>query len=142
MRFIDFQITRYASPATDLAYFFFCCTTKEFRDQYYERLIGIYHESVLRFLGRLGLDGEKVFPFSVLQEHLRKFAKFGLMMATIVLPMFTALKEDIPDLDNLSEQMKSDGFNDELLFKSDKSDDVYARRMRGVILDMDRYGYI
>lgn len=78
----------------------------------------------------------------MLQEHLRKFAKFGLMMATIVLPMFTTLQEDIPDLDNLSEQIKSDGFKEESLFQSKNSDVVYCKRMRDLIVDMGRLGYI
>lgn len=142
MRFIDFQITRYSSPATDLAYFFFCCTTKEFRDQYYEQLIEIYHKSVTSFLERFGLNGMQIFPFTVLQDHLRKFAKFGLMMATIVLPMFTALQDEIPDLDNLSEQIKTDGFKDESVFQSKNTDDIYCKRMRDIIVDMARLGYI
>lgn len=46
LRLLDWQITRYASPATDLAYLMFCSTTKELRDIHYDNFLKFYHENL------------------------------------------------------------------------------------------------
>lgn len=50
IRLIDFHFTRYASPVTDLVSYLLCCSTKEFRDKYYDDFLKVYHESVTNFL--------------------------------------------------------------------------------------------
>lgn len=49
---IDWQISRYASPVTDLLYYLFSCTTKELRDNHYDEFLRIYHESLSNHLKR------------------------------------------------------------------------------------------
>lgn len=51
--FIDWQITRYASPITDLVFYLFCCVTKELRDKHYDKFLRTYHQSLSDFLQRL-----------------------------------------------------------------------------------------
>lgn len=51
--FIDWQITRYASPITDLVFYLFCSVAKELRDTHYDKFLRIYHESLSDFLRRL-----------------------------------------------------------------------------------------
>lgn len=38
---IDFQLTRYASPVIDIAYFMYMATEKELRGKHYETLLEI-----------------------------------------------------------------------------------------------------
>lgn len=49
---IDWQISRYASPVTDLLYYLFCCITKEIRDKHYDEFLKTYHQSLSAFLKR------------------------------------------------------------------------------------------
>lgn len=51
--FIDWQITRYASPITDLVFYLFCCVNKKLRDIHYDKFLRTYHESLSNFLKRL-----------------------------------------------------------------------------------------
>lgn len=44
--FLDWQISRHASPIIDIVYFMFCCTTKELRDAHYEDFLKQYYESL------------------------------------------------------------------------------------------------
>lgn len=53
-RFLDFQAVRKCSPVVDIAFFIFCCTTKELRDAHYDEFLQIYHDT--------------------LSEHIRKYA--------------------------------------------------------------------
>lgn len=63
-------------------------------------------------------------------------------MAMMLLPLLTSFASDIPDLDALSEQMNRGETLDENLFKFEKTEDVYNTKMRDIIVDMQRLGYI
>ncbi|XP_067008189.2 uncharacterized protein [Anabrus simplex] len=55
VKFIDFQIIRYASPAIDISLLLFLNTTSEFRAENEDKLLRIYHQTLLEntatFLG-------------------------------------------------------------------------------------------
>lgn len=81
---------RYCSPVCDLVYYIFCCTTKELRDKHYEDFLNVYHSTLTEFLKRLGSDPEKLFPREAFDDHLKRFGRFGLTMAAMVLPIFVS----------------------------------------------------
>lgn len=93
-------------------------------------------------LYRLGSDAETLFPFEALLSELQKNGRFGIMMATMLLPLLTSVSEDIPDLDDLSEQMNRGESLDGDLFKFDKTEEIYKTKMRDIIVDMHKLGYI
>lgn len=161
MRFLDWQVSRYASPVTDLVYYIFICTTKSLRDKYYDEMIKIYHDSlsemIARFVGhnplgrainkcfifrlfRLGSDPAKLFPFDALQDQLRRYGKFALVMSTLLLPIVTSAADKCPDLDELAATFDNGEKNETSPFKPDTA--VFNQRMRDVIIDLDRLGYI
>lgn len=49
---LDWQESRYSSPIVDIAYFLFCCTTKELRDAHYDNFLRVYHESLSAHIRR------------------------------------------------------------------------------------------
>lgn len=135
--FLDWQLSRLASPALDLAYFIFVCTDKDLRDQHYEHLIQEYYDSLSSFLRELGSDPDKLFPFEVLQEHLKKFCVYGLYMAVMVLYLITSDVEDIPDIHSITDE---DDAMEKWKFES-RNIEKFNSRIRGVILDFIKYGY-
>lgn len=90
----------------------------------------------------MGSDAEKLYPYSAMQDQFRKFGKFGLYMASLLLPMMTADAEATPDLDALAEDMHNDNDKISEIFKSEESDNRFAKRLGGVFYDMDRLGYL
>lgn len=130
---LDWQQARAGSPALDLAYFIFTCTDKPLRDQYYDHLIREYYESLSSFLRELGSDPDKLFPFEVLQEHLKKFCVFGLFVAITILYGVISEAEELPDFNNMT------GLED--LHIESKNVQWYNTRIRGVILDFIKFGY-
>lgn len=44
--FLDWQAVRQCSPVIDIAFFIFCCTTKELRDMHYDEFLHIYHDTL------------------------------------------------------------------------------------------------
>ncbi|KAG5671600.1 hypothetical protein PVAND_001793 [Polypedilum vanderplanki] len=151
IRLLDFQILRYATPVCDLMYYIFGCTRKSLRDKYYQEFIDVYYEELSSFIIRLGSDPKKVYPREIFDEQLKKFGKFGLAMAMILLPIFTSDVDDVPDLDDLAEKLQElqstenghkefdEGF---LEFTSSKTIDKYEERMMGVFIDMYNLDYV
>ncbi|XP_070495614.1 uncharacterized protein [Chironomus tepperi] len=147
LRILDFQIIRYASPVCDLMYYIFCCTTKSLRDKHYQEFLNVYYDELCSFISRLGSNPEKLFPRQTFEKHLKEFGKFGLIMAMIVLPIFTSDASDIPDMDELAENLKKIGESEQVdkeafKFTTEKTFDKYADRMIGVCDDMYSLGYI
>ncbi|KAK4884263.1 hypothetical protein RN001_000534 [Aquatica leii] len=128
--FIDWQLAQLGSPVLDLTTFLFLSTNKEFRDIYYDDVIKEYYNSFSGFLKELGSDPEELFPFSVLQEHLKTFSVFAFFRVIQALHLLLSDKENIPDF-------KDTDFDD-LGFKENET---YNTRMREIMLDFDRLGY-
>lgn len=90
----------------------------------------------------MGSDPEKLFPRKLMMEHLRKFAKFGLVLSTVLLPMITSESGCGLDLDGIEKNtLNSDG-TDSNNFISERSHEKLNQRLKDVIIDMVRLEYI
>ncbi|XP_053695574.1 uncharacterized protein LOC128743080 [Sabethes cyaneus] len=69
----DWQSVRYATPLLDLGYFFFICTSIEFRKEHWEELLKHYHNTLRTLLDRLGGNTDRQFPFAALQWLIKAF---------------------------------------------------------------------
>ncbi|XP_053682762.1 uncharacterized protein LOC128733151 isoform X2 [Sabethes cyaneus] len=143
-RLLDWQISRYASPVLDLMYFIFSASNKAFRDQHYEDLMDCYYESLSSFLKRLGSDPERLFPRKALDQQLKQFGRFGLLMAVMILPVITTKSEDVPDLEEMAEKMENgvDLTQEVNQFRSEDTEATYRQKMSDCCRDMVQFGYI
>lgn len=71
-RFLDFQAVRHSSPVVDLAFFIFCCTTKELRDVHYDEFLQVYHDT--------------------LTAHIEKYASFAIYDFCISIEFFLSIQ--------------------------------------------------
>ncbi|XP_055634869.1 uncharacterized protein LOC129774863 isoform X2 [Toxorhynchites rutilus septentrionalis] len=139
LKFLDWQVSRCATPVIDLSYFIFCCTDTTLRKRLPE-LLREYHQTLLRRIDELGSDGRKLFPFDKLQVHLAKFARFGFGMALMTLHTTCCVEKDLPDISSAlenSELVDLDKYAKDLL-----RNPAYIERMTGVCRDMVRLGYL
>lgn len=96
----------------------------------------------------MGSEPSEVFPREAFDDHLKRFGKFGLAMAIMVLPIFTSQADDIPDMDEMAEKMQdsieqgTEVSIETLQFSSEKTIGAYNERMSGVFQDMYDLGYI
>lgn len=90
----------------------------------------------------MGSDPDLLFPYKVMQEHFRKFGKFGLIMAVMLLPMITNESGNGLDLDELSVQIESGHEFEENPWLNEKTRAKFDKRMHGVVADMVRLDYI
>lgn len=130
---IDWQLARYTSPALDVLYFLFCCTDDTFRGKHFDEMLQVYHTSISELLERLGSNPKKLFPYSALQDQLKAFAKFAVIMAAFDVPILCTDPAEMPDLNgDLAEGFAA----------SPEAQMRYAHRMGGIIRDAVRYGYL
>uniref|UniRef100_A0A182JLS5 CHK kinase-like domain-containing protein n=1 Tax=Anopheles atroparvus TaxID=41427 RepID=A0A182JLS5_ANOAO len=139
---LDWQITRYVTPVLDLVYFLFCCTDEEFRRRHYDEMLSIYHGSLSALLEKLGHNPQEVFPRTALMRQLRRFGRFGILMAVFLVPMLCTRNEDLPDMDEAAEKFQETNSVDMNHFTAHANQSAYHKRMSGVIRDSVRYGYL
>lgn len=139
---LDWQIARYCSPVLDLVHFIFSCTD-EVRTKHYDELLNTYHQSLKDLLDRLGGDTMTQFPFTALLRQLKQFGKFGIVMASIIIPASSTKNEDLPDMDKFAEGLGKDPKAMEEWSKMlNLGNDRVINRMRAAVLDTIRFGYL
>ena len=84
--FLDFQQIRYCSPAIDLGRFLYVNMDKATRDEYRDRFLHCYHDSLSETLRQCSLIPENLLPFCELESQLRKHSAcfITLSLLTIV----------------------------------------------------------
>jgi len=91
MKFIDYQLVRYAAPVTDLHYALQLATTKEFREKNLNALLAEYHTEFRRILAKSEVKplNAKVEAWTLkkLTEEFNNFNIFGLLVALTLLPI-------------------------------------------------------
>ncbi|GJQ84391.1 hypothetical protein Trydic_g3868 [Trypoxylus dichotomus] len=132
---LDWQLCRYGSPAFDLSYFVFTCTDEILRQRHYDNMIKLYYHSLCQHLADLGSDPEQLFPFEALESELKRASIFGLYMSIMIVRLMMSEVEEIPDLNDIDE-------NKAVMDYKSVNDDVYKKRIRGMVLDFERYGYL
>lgn len=141
IRFIDFQLSRYASPVLDVLYHIFTSTRKSLRDQSYNDLLNIYYNSLSETISRMGSDPEELFRFCDLQSQLKAHGKYALIMGILLLPFVHSQQDEIIDMEDYAEQLhKGEKVN---MFGADglARNEVYAKAVNELLIDVINYGY-
>ncbi|XP_015189352.1 PREDICTED: uncharacterized protein LOC107073277 [Polistes dominula] len=132
--FVDFQMCVYASPAVDLQYFLNTSTNNEVYENYKDKLIEEYYNTLCNTMRQLDC---KTLPPSM--EELRKSIKEREVVAMIssftVLPYVMVNKNEVKDLDEI---FTTDGNYDNFAYKNDRYHKVISKR----ILYYDQLGLL
>lgn len=126
----------------DIVYFLFTSTDKRLRDAHFDEILHIYHDALSAAVRRMGSDPERLFSYNDFQGELKKFGRYGVLIAPMLVQVVTADPTDIPDMDALSEKMANTGNHEAQSFISAKTENAYNQRISDVIRDAERYGYL
>lgn len=94
------------------------------------------------YIFRLGSDPDKIFSYDLMMEHFRKYGKLALIFATVMLPVVTAEKGKELNLDVLASQCSDGGGYSMDSIMTEESKIKFHKRLRDVIVDVARLGYI
>lgn len=75
-------------------------------------------------------------------EHFRKFAKFGLIMASVLLPVITCENGYKPDFEAISEDVEKGTLADPSEIITESSLKRMNKRLRDIVYDMVKLKYI
>lgn len=104
--FIDFQLSRFSSPALDLQYFIYTSPNENVRSQKTEYLIEVYHKELCDNLENLN-QSDKMITLEELKKEFEEKAFFGFNTACTVLTAVLADPSEAFDLENLNEDGSS-----------------------------------
>lgn len=138
--FLDWQISRYASPAVDVLYQIFSSTRKELRDRHYTNLLCVYYTALSETVCKLGSDPEKLFRYSDLMDQLKSHGKFALFMGVMLIPIVLAKPDEVRDMDDLTERLAK-GEKLGMFTNKGKDSDVYIKVVNDLVSDIIAYGY-
>lgn len=140
---MDWQIFRYVSPIVDIVYNLFSCTDGALRDKEYDNLIQLYHNSLSNTVRLLGSDAEELFTINDLQEELKKYGSFVLLMAPMLIQTSVADSSEISNLEEICEKMAVGSERQEIITGLNKTAQLeYDRRLNEVFEDViDKLGY-
>lgn len=127
---MDWQLARFGSPVLDLSYFLYTSASKDILDDL-SKLLKLYHDSVAEHLSKFNCSIDELFAYSILEEHWKKYAKFGLGMAFLVVHVMVMDENELPNVS--SETQTSENFIESFQLNS-KNDPVYFDRMTNILL--------
>ncbi|XP_050550748.1 uncharacterized protein LOC118265993 isoform X2 [Spodoptera frugiperda] len=132
IKVVDLQTMHAGSPVSDLIYFIIAGTDEKFRAQYFDKLLDHYYTELSAAMKRLQLNPDEIFSREDFDSELKKKLPYGLLLAIVVLPVFTVEMEDAPQVGNL----------DVTKFNVEKTSDLYAERLNGVVNDYVKWGIL
>lgn len=117
------------------------------RDQHYDELLRVYHSNLVAVGRACGVPADRpLLTFAQLEQQLREFGKYGVLMAPILLQVIVSEGSQIIDMDaaaiemsrpdyDASKEVKLVVFDEQTLAK-------YRERLGDVIDDAQRLGWI
>ncbi|XP_060803442.1 uncharacterized protein LOC106140731 isoform X2 [Amyelois transitella] len=134
---VDYQISRFASPVTDLSYFLYMSTDEELLENHYERLINLYYKTLSAVLRQCNVNVNEIYPEDIFQEHLKKYSVLGLIEALISMKIITAESEDAIEM----AKMRYDIVKELACDSESQNESLFVKRVNGVVNDFFKRGY-
>ncbi|CAH0695611.1 unnamed protein product [Spodoptera exigua] len=133
IKVVDLQTMQGGSPVNDLIYFIFTGSDEKFRSQYFDKLVDYYYSELSAAMKRLQLNPDEIFSREDFDYEINEKLPFGLALATFLIPVVTVDTENAPQVD---ESLDISSFNVE------KTSDLYAERLNGVVNDYVKWGIL
>lgn len=90
----------------------------------------------------MGSDPEKLFPYELMLDHLRKFSRNSLIVASLLLPLIITEDGNQGDLNGQCKQFEDPREDIANGMKSLEPPSKLDKRLRDIVIDMVRLEYI
>lgn len=137
MAFLDFQMARVGNPIYDIAYYYYCCTSKDVFDKL-ETNQRVYYDSFSRHLRLLGCDPDVLYSYETFLKDWRRHARFGLFCSLMLIRLMLSDQSEAPDMTKAVEEGKEiwDAFN----YTSTRENEC-EKRIRDIVHHMMTNGF-
>ncbi|XP_050499203.1 uncharacterized protein LOC126879901 [Diabrotica virgifera virgifera] len=138
LRILDWQISSVTSPAYDITYFFLVNSPKEILYDY-KTYMKLYHDTLSTQLLNFGCDPQKLFSYSLLEDHLEALFPLALYMSFMIVKVMISESDEAPDFAEISEK---DGDIVNGMNFTVKNMDEYQRRIKDILSFLKDNKYI
>ncbi|KAL0822213.1 hypothetical protein ABMA28_004343 [Loxostege sticticalis] len=97
---VDYQLIHHGSPLSDLLYFIFGATDREFRRKHLEYLKNLYYDTMKQFLKYFDMDVQTYHPKEEFERLFKERLDYGLFHSIWYLQINLTQKEDVADMSN------------------------------------------
>lgn len=116
------------------------------RDPHYDQLLRTYHTNLAAVVRACGADIAKVLPFEQLQQQLRQFGRYGVVMAPILLQVIVSDASQLANMDEMALQLSQANSAEmqkevEIAQFDEATVLLYRKRLGDVIDDALRLGW-
>lgn len=142
IRFLDWPIIRNVSPAIDLVLNIFTSTDKTLRDKEYSNLLMCYFDSLSTTVELLGSNPSELFTFGNLNDEMKKYGNYALMLAPLIIQVSQAESSEISKLDEMFDKaVKGERHLELVTSLSENGQLEFDRRLNEVFEDIVNLGY-
>ncbi|CAH1163882.1 unnamed protein product [Phaedon cochleariae] len=128
MCFIDFQLSKVASPILDLSYYLYTVADRSVLDNF-DFLLQAYYRSLSDHLKHFGIIAEDIVTFDALKSQWKTYGKFGLAMAPFIIKIELCQSDEVVDF---AESVEKGELKDALNIQI-KNQDEFERRIKDVM---------
>ncbi|XP_013191382.2 uncharacterized protein LOC106135578 [Amyelois transitella] len=142
---IDYQLSKIASPVTDLQYMIFSSTDHNTRHQHYYEWIDFYHSELDKCLANFGLKANYVYPRDQLDADLRRYSKVFFSSSILLLTVLIRKTEDAAkmkeamesnqDLQDISATIQTSSLDQESVA-------LFKRKIENLVDSYREFGYL
>ncbi|XP_067004338.2 uncharacterized protein [Anabrus simplex] len=108
VRIVDFQMTKWASPANDLYYLLYSSVQEQVREQHADTLLSEYHATLSDTLTALGCSQE-IFSLQQLHQEMKDKIFYGFLHASLTLCVTLAEPCGVMDTESFELKDMDDG---------------------------------
>lgn len=129
MCFLDFQLSRVASPVFDLSYFLYACSDAEVL-KHIQFLLQTYYTSLSEFVKQFEFNIEEIFTFDDLKSHWKVYGKYGLFLSLFIVRIELCEGNEAPDFEDAA---ATDSIGNIFDFQM-KNQHLYEKRIKDVFV--------
>ncbi|KAI4467395.1 hypothetical protein MML48_2g00011502 [Holotrichia oblita] len=135
---LDWQMMMVSLPVIDISYFFYSSGDKTDLDDL-QHYLNHYHQCLSVHIEALGSSPEMLYPHAKFCEHWKKYCRYGLIFALLVIKNMLTEKEEV--IFKKEAATESESSCDMFMFPI-KNDKLYKTRIRNIIIHFVKNGFL
>lgn len=125
-------------PVIDISYFFYSSCDKTDLDDV-QHYINHYHRHLSLHIEALGSSSEVLYPYAKFCEHWKKYSRYGLIFALLVIKNMLTEKEEVTTQKQATKESRN---SCDIFMFPIKNDNLYKERIRNIIIHFVKNGFL
>lgn len=140
LKFLDYQFVRYLPPTTDIMFFLYTSTRRQFREENEENLLRLYHNQLMQTLTTHGLSRD-LLPEEQFRESCDEMRQLGRIMSAVYALTILMPDDFLPAVLTSEEENMRFSFDDRSpeVCKCFHTDEIFRERSTEIMEEFIEY---